>query len=675
MPVPVVADGKVFLGGDYGVAVYGIGVILPVPIISPNGGIYTNSVTVTLSDAADGVAIYYTLNGTVPTTNSALYTGPLTLTNTVELNVIAAQPGVINSAVAIASFINSSTIGSGTGLLGNYWANTTSATFTNVNFTNLPTLSRTDATVNFDFGGAGPDPRIGDTNYAVRWVGSVQPQFTEPYTFITTADDGVRLYVNGQLLINDWVNQTATSESNTITLTAQQLYNIELDYYYQNDNGGQVALAWSSPSTSQAIIPQSQLYPYTNPPPTVILSSPPNGSTYTAIASVSIGAMADSPYNPISKVDFYANGSLLGSLSNSPNAPLYALTTTGFVPNSGGETANSSQVSATPSAVVTLTTTNVEAQGTDWTAAIWKVNGTGTATSPVAGDAYATVFNGTSVGNGLNNTRIRSPAMSGTITFAGGSLILNTNTELRTKGTPPTTLNFPGIGGNPGLILNGGVLNDGDNTANTVTTITGSIQISGQSYNSTWGNNGGGGGLAANNRAIDISGYLSGLGSMVIMNCSTNLPQVVSGPTNTFSGQWIVQCGWLQGSVADSLGFGSSVTVDPNYTGYLAAMPNATSPSGPALFEVNYDLATTGTLTLVDGGQMNLHQNCTFTAVTIEGVSLSPGTHSYSELSGNFPNNFLPGGSGSLTVAVPLGPPGPASVPTGLSATTWRRTW
>ena len=109
-----------------------------------------------------------------------------------------------------------------------------------------------------------------------------------------------------------------------------------------------MALAWSSPSTPQAVIPQAQLYPYTNPPPAVIISTPANGSIYTAAASVSIAALADAFYNPISKVDFYANGSLLGTVSESPDAPLYALTTTGLNPNPGGETANSSQVSATP---------------------------------------------------------------------------------------------------------------------------------------------------------------------------------------------------------------------------------------------------------------------------------------------------------------------------------------
>src|SRR5581483_11388614 len=273
-PVATVADGKVFVGGDFGVAVYGLGVILPPPVISPNGGIYTNSVTVALSDPTNDVQIYYTLNGTTPTTNSILYVGPFAVTNSVEINAIAARPGAFNSVAATASFINSSSVGSGTGLSGQYWAQTSSQAFINPNFTNAPTLTRTDSVVDFNWGAAGPGGNVGATNYVVRWTGCVQPQFSEPYTFYTTPDDGVRLFVNGQLVINDWATQVATARSGSITLAAQQLYNIELDYFYGNDNGAEVLLAWSSPSTPQAIVPQTQLYPYTNPPPTILFASP-----------------------------------------------------------------------------------------------------------------------------------------------------------------------------------------------------------------------------------------------------------------------------------------------------------------------------------------------------------------------------------------------------------------
>jgi hypothetical protein len=108
-------------------------------------------------------------------------------------------------------------------------------------------------------------------------------------------------------------------------LQAQELYNIEMDYY-QNAGGAQAELQWSSPSTTLTVVPQTQLYPYTNPPPTVVLLSPTNNSSYTASASVTLSANADAPYNPLSKVDFYANSLYLGSISNAP----YTLTTTGL---------------------------------------------------------------------------------------------------------------------------------------------------------------------------------------------------------------------------------------------------------------------------------------------------------------------------------------------------------
>src|SRR5437868_5781467 len=72
---------------------------------------------------------------------------------------------------------------------------------------------------------------------------------------------------------------------------------------------------------------------------------------------------------------------------------------------------------------------------------------------PTAGNTYEVTAGG-------NPSRIRNPTYGGsTLTFPGDSLQLNTNTEIRGKtATTPTTINFPGVGGNPGLILNGGNL-------------------------------------------------------------------------------------------------------------------------------------------------------------------------------------------------------------------------
>ena len=180
--------------------------------------------------------------------------------------------------------------------------------------------------VNFNWSGTGPSPSIGQTNFAVRWIDTLQPLYGETYTLTTIADDGVRLWVNGQRLISAWqTNTTAQTNSAVITLKAQQLYNVQLDYF-QSTGNAVAQLLWSSPSTPQAVIPQTQLYPYTNPPPSVVLSAPTNGSTYTAAASVSLTAQADALYNPLSDVNFYTNGVLLGSANSAP----YAFTATGF---------------------------------------------------------------------------------------------------------------------------------------------------------------------------------------------------------------------------------------------------------------------------------------------------------------------------------------------------------
>ena len=138
----------------------------------------------------------------------------------------------------------------GTGLQAQY--------FDNMNFTDLK-LTRTDATVDFDWGGGTPHSSIGVDSFTVRWQGKVEPQYSQTYTFYTQTDDGVRLWVNGQLVIDKWIDQGPTEWSGQIALTAGQRYDIVMEFY-ENGGGAMSRLSWSSASQAKQIIPQSRIY-------------------------------------------------------------------------------------------------------------------------------------------------------------------------------------------------------------------------------------------------------------------------------------------------------------------------------------------------------------------------------------------------------------------------------
>lgn len=149
--------------------------------------------------------------------------------------------------------------GSGTGLRGEY--------FTNLTLSGSPALVRTDAQVNTDYGTGGPGSPIGSDNFSVRWSGQVEAPASGSYTFTTTSDDGVRLWVNNQQLVNNWTDHGPTDNSGTITLTAGQKYPITIEFYEKT--GGAVArLAWSYPGQGQQAIPQNRLYPANGTSPT-----------------------------------------------------------------------------------------------------------------------------------------------------------------------------------------------------------------------------------------------------------------------------------------------------------------------------------------------------------------------------------------------------------------------
>src|SRR6266581_9715153 len=123
---------------------------------------------------------------------------------------------------------------------------------------------------------------------------------------------------------------------------------------------------------------------------------------------------------------------------------------------------------ASRAAGTNLITKTSQGAGANWTALIWQTNngtgnGVGTAVAPIAGNTYTEITNGTAFGNNTADTRTRNPTAGGLTTFPGDSLTLTTNTDIRFKTGTGLICNFPGVGGNPGLILNGGILGAGDN--------------------------------------------------------------------------------------------------------------------------------------------------------------------------------------------------------------------
>ncbi|GAA5481528.1 PA14 domain-containing protein [Haloferula sargassicola] len=122
-----------------------------------------------------------------------------------------------------------------------------------------PKLTRTDAVVDFDYEAESPLPaELGADNWSTRWTGWVIPDYTETYTFSTTSDDGVRLWVDGQKLVDDWTAQAATEHTGSIALTAGVPVPIQLEHY-QGGGDAIIQLRWSSPRTAKAIIPSRTL--------------------------------------------------------------------------------------------------------------------------------------------------------------------------------------------------------------------------------------------------------------------------------------------------------------------------------------------------------------------------------------------------------------------------------
>ena len=119
-----------------------------------------------------------------------------------------------------------------------------------------PASTRTVSTIDFNWGAGSPLASIASDTFSARFDGFLQVPKTEDYTLYTRSDDGVRLWVDNQLLINDWSRHPTTERSATLRLEAGRKYALRLEYFdaYGSAN---VQLAWSSASIARQVIPPS----------------------------------------------------------------------------------------------------------------------------------------------------------------------------------------------------------------------------------------------------------------------------------------------------------------------------------------------------------------------------------------------------------------------------------
>jgi hypothetical protein len=191
--------------------------------------------------------------GTVTFSNGTALatTATFSATGTYVLRLSVAD-GALTSTDDLTVVVNQA---SAAGLTGQYFNDPGNGT----HFATLK-LTRTDNTVNFNWGSASPGTGVTADNFSVRWTGQVQAPVTGNFVFTTTSDDGIRLWVNGVQVINNWTDHgSTTNNSAAVALTAGVKYTITLEYYEKG--GSAVAqLKWSYPGQATQVIPQSRLF-------------------------------------------------------------------------------------------------------------------------------------------------------------------------------------------------------------------------------------------------------------------------------------------------------------------------------------------------------------------------------------------------------------------------------
>ena len=608
------------------------------------------------------------------------YTGPDHFTFRTADALTTSEPATVGIVVGNA----------GTGLLGEY--------FNNSDFSS-PVLTRTDAQVNFDWGTGSPNGAIAADTFSVRWSGQVLIPETCAYTFSTLSNDGVRLFINGVCVIDNFVDQNAKwVDAATLSLTKGQLVDIQMEYY-ENSASAAAKLKWTGPSVagiSGAIIPQAYLFdasglsnrtPYAHAQSVTTQRNVAKGITLTG----SGGALT---YTVLSQP---ANGVLTGTapyLTYTPNSSFSGTDGFTFLVNNGN--GDSAPATVSISVQFALPQTHTWSSGvtgnlsdtTKWVgslapatagAANLALNFTPTGTYTVTHD----LSNGFQL-NQLNFSGTTTFSGTNALTFAanGGSLPrLNQNSANAVTVAPPLILSATTtLGGDHGgaLTLNGLIsgsgglvkTNPGTLRINNVTnTYTGGTILDRGTVTFPGGNGSvtpffGTGPITINAEA-NLSGNRTILSNPITINGGTvsggnSFESVFSGPV-TLNGIATINLGStggfrISGNVSGTGGIKTIGTNQWTMIGTNTYTGPTTIQAGTLRYQAVGAVAR-GALIIETGAKANLNYtgNAFVTSLTLGGISMPPGTYGSSASSATFKNDgyFTSTSVGTITVLTP----------------------
>jgi len=120
-------------------------------------------------------------------------------------------------------------------------------------------IERLDATPDFRWDGANPPIPVPKGVYSVRWTAKVTPTVSGRTTLHARYDDGIRVWWDGKLVIDDWNGRyVVVDRSSAVDLEAGRAYDLKIEYF--NGGGrGVMQLFWSCPGRPEEILPLSAL--------------------------------------------------------------------------------------------------------------------------------------------------------------------------------------------------------------------------------------------------------------------------------------------------------------------------------------------------------------------------------------------------------------------------------